>query len=115
MDMINRCVIVVKAKQPFLNWVHGLPDDGKKLTLDVIRHDSHVYLLPEFEMDDEQIELLREFYEAIFEQELAGWWTNPQAYPAPRTFEMFLEWFEVEFHSMVFDLLDDEAIEHEPL
>lgn len=113
MDMINRCVAVVKAKQPFLTWVNGLPGDGSKFTLDVIRRDSHVYLLPEYAMDDERVELLREFYEAIFEQELMGWWTDPRAHPAPRAFEMFLEWFEVEFHSVVFDLLDDEAIEHE--
>jgi hypothetical protein len=65
-------------------------------------------------MDDDQVELLQEFYEAIFERELMGWCTDPAAHPDARTFEMFLEWFEVEFHSMVFDLLDDEAIEHEP-
>ncbi len=65
-------------------------------------------------MDDEQGELLREFYELIFEQELMGWCTDPQTYPSPRTFEMFRKWFDVEFHSMVFDLIDDESIAHEP-
>jgi hypothetical protein len=113
MDLINRCVVVVKPKHPFLSWANGLPDVRSKFTLDVVRSDTHAYLFPEYEMEDERVELLRENYEAIFEQELMGWCTNPQAHPDRRTFEMFLEWFEVEFHSMVFDVLDDETIEHE--
>jgi hypothetical protein len=114
MDLINRCVAVVKAKQSFLTWANGLPDGGAKTTLDRVNSDSHVYLLPEYAMDDEREELLREFYEVIFERELMGWCTDPRTHPTPRTFDMFLKWFAVEFHSMVFDLLDDEAIEHEP-
>jgi len=34
-------------------------------------------------------------------------------WPDKITYEMFLEWFDVEFHSMVFDSLKDD-IEKEP-
>jgi hypothetical protein len=54
MDLINRCVVVVKVKQPFSTWANGLPDAGSKTTLDRINSDSHVYLFPEYAMGDEQ-------------------------------------------------------------
>jgi hypothetical protein len=31
------------------------------------------------------------------------------------TLAMFREWFEVEFHSIVLDLIEDEEIMHEPV
>ena len=81
---------------------------SESVTLESLREDTSAYLLPEYGDDRERDEILREFLE------LFGWWTDEQAHPAERTFQMFQEWFEVEFHSMVVDLLEDE-IESEPL
>jgi hypothetical protein len=70
-------------------------------------------LLPEYADNRDRGEILREFYEVIFEEELLGWWTDGQPHPSDRTFQMFQEWFDVEFHSMVVDLLEEE-IESDP-
>jgi hypothetical protein len=113
MRAINRCVASVKAKQPFLEWAKRLPDPMAGMTLAALNDDSHAYLLPEYEMVDDQVQLLAEFYDEIFVQELTGWHTDERAFPEKRTLAMFQEWFDVEFHSMVLDLIDDEAIEHE--
>jgi hypothetical protein len=113
MRAINRCVAIVKAKQPFLEWAKRLPDPMAGITLAALNDDSHAYLLPEYEMVDDQVQILAEFYDEIFVQELAGWHTDERAFPKKRTLAMFQEWFEVEFHSMVLDMIDDEGIEHE--
>jgi hypothetical protein len=106
MDLINRCVLIVKAKEPFLEWVRRLPDPERSMTLSQLNEDSHAYLLPEYEMDEDREALLAECYDDIFYHELMGWWTDESAYPASRSLEMFKEWFSVEFHSSVVDLGD---------
>ena len=60
MMAINRCVAIVKAKQPFLDWAKGLPDPPTEITLATFHVDSHAYLLPEFEMVDDQVAILAE-------------------------------------------------------
>ena len=43
----------------------------------------------------------------MFDAELNDWYTDPALWPQSRDFEMFVAWFDVEFHSGVFDLCDD--------
>jgi hypothetical protein len=105
--MINRSAIVVRAKQPFLDWLLNLPDPvGPDMTLDLVNHEPHVYLLPEYGFGHERDELIDQFYDIVFETELAGWWTEEQGWPSNRTVEMFKQWFDVQFHSAVEDLVD---------
>jgi len=59
MNEVNRSVFVVRAKEPFLQWLNSLPDPGD-FTLDEVNRDSTAYLLPEFEDDDEMEKLLGE-------------------------------------------------------
>jgi hypothetical protein len=47
MKKVNRSVIVVRAKEPFLQWLNSLPDPGK-FTLDEVNQDSTTFLLPEY-------------------------------------------------------------------
>ena len=108
MDLINRCVVIVKAKEPFLQWIRTLPDPDKSVTLSQLNDDSNAYLLPEYEMDEDREALLAECYDDIFYHELMGWWTDERAHPTPRSLKMFKEWFSVEFHSSVVDLGDTE-------
>ena len=103
---INRAVLVVKPKQPFLAWAHSLDDESKDLTLERLREDCTAYLIPEIQFDSEQHQVLGRCFELLFEEELEAWHTEPKDWPQYRNLEMFLEWFEVEFHSLVFDLCD---------
>jgi hypothetical protein len=48
--------------------------------------------------------MARPYFKAIFEEELNGWHRREREWPARRTYETFLAWFEVEVHSMVIDL-----------
>ena len=103
---VNRSVLVVKPKQPFLAWALSLDDEIKDLTLESLRKDCTAYLVPEIEFDSDQHQVLEWCFELLFEEQLDGWHTEPKDWPQNRNLEMFLEWFEVEFHSLVFDLCD---------
>ncbi len=99
--MLNRGVLIVWPKQPYLDWAAQLDDSG--LVPDP-ESEKTVYLIPEFDSDDEAWEILEDVYAEVFERELDGWHTDDAAWPENRTFAMFKEWFDIELHSVVEDL-----------
>lgn len=107
MSEINRSLILLKPKQPFLDWAHSLDKESNKFTLQELAHDSIAYLIPELWEDADQDEFFKSSCELFWEEQLAGWWTDEADWPKQRDFQMFLEWFDVEFHSLVFDLCDE--------
>ncbi len=108
--MLNRAVLIVRPKQPYLDWAAGMDDSG--LIPDPLGEQT-VYLIPNFESDDEAQEILEEIYSEVFEHELWDWHSDEEAWPQDRDFRMFLEWFKVELHSVVEDLCDDEISDDE--
>ena len=107
MSEINRSLVTLKPKQPFLDWSRTLDDEDKDLTLKQLAEDSTAYLIPELWQDSDQQSLLESHYDVLFEEQLGEWWTDETAWPQKRDLKMFLDWFEVEFHSLVFDLGDE--------
>ena len=108
--MLNRAALIVRPKQPYLNWAAGLDDSG--LVPDVAGEKT-VYLIPEFETDEEGQQILRQVYAEVFERELFGWHTDESAWPEKRDFQTFLKWFSVEFHAVVEDVVSDALIDDE--
>jgi hypothetical protein len=108
--MLNRAVLIVRPKQPYLAWAAGLDDSG--LVPDV-QGEQTAYLIPSFEDDDEAEEVLAEVYSIVFDLELDGWHTDESAWPKNRTLAMFKEWFHIELHSVVEDLVDDEIVDED--
>lgn len=104
--MINRCVLTVKVKQPFLDWLHALPDPPRPITLARANQDTAAYLLPVYEYDDDKERILETYYDLVFEELLMGWWTDRAGWPSARDLRTFKKWFDVEFHSIAFDLVD---------
>lgn len=104
--------MVVKPKQPFLDWILSVDEDDAHLELETLRKDSNAYLIPEWETDEEQTEILLWCADFVFEEELWAWYTDKDLWPIKRDAEMFNEWFDVEFHSLVFDVDDETPLEH---
>ena len=50
-------------------------------------------------------------YVEIFERELDGWHTDPSAWPQKRDFKTFQEWFSIDLHSVIEDLMDDVLVD----
>jgi hypothetical protein len=104
-EMMNRCVVVAKAKEPFLEWLKGLPDPCDA-TLERVNREATAYLLPDFEEEPEWERILRRYAGAIFEDQLAAWWLDEADWPARRDLRTFKTWFHVEVHPIVLDLAD---------
>ncbi len=114
MDMVNRSAIVVKLAQPFLDWLHQVDPTSGDLTLDNLAREPTIYLLPEWESNEEKLEHLRELSNSIFEEQLNGWYRDREVWPSQRDLNAFLGWFDCSFHSMIMDLCD-EPIEYEDM
>jgi hypothetical protein len=106
MSIVNRCVITVKAKKPFFAWLECLPNPPK-VTLAEVNEDATAYLVPSYRFDDEREGILKYCFDAIFREQLMAWWQNEAQWPPDRDLRLFNEWFDIELHSTVFDLLDE--------
>jgi hypothetical protein len=110
MVTLNRSAIVVKPKQPFLDWLHATDPTSLELTLLHLTREPTIYLIPECDTDEDVAEVLRELCEEIFEEQLAGWYTDISTWPRDRSFDVFCRWFDYQHHSMLIDLCDEPLI-----
>lgn len=107
---LNRSAIVVKPKQPFLDWLHAADPTSLELTvLDLVREPT-IYLIPECDTNEDVADVLRGLCEEIFEEQLAGWYTDTSTWPPDRGFEVFCRWFDYQHHSMLVDLCNEPLV-----
>lgn len=102
---INRNCFIVKPKKPFFDWINTIFDD--KMQIDK-KEEHNVYLIREFDSNEQIIAWIERNYKNIFENELNDWYTDESRWPKNRTLGVFKSWFEVEVNSMVIDLEDFE-------
>ena len=110
--MVNRSALIVRAKEPFREWLMSLPD-SEDVSLHEINEDNSVYLIPEYEDDLEKDKILKLMYKEIFEEQLEDWWREEKDWPKKRNLSLFKKWFDVEFHSVVIDFVGDELVSEE--
>jgi len=106
MDHVNRMAVVVFAREPVVDWLNGI-DSENPVWMGSLAERGNVYLIPEFEDIDEAEGHLEEIFDEIFTNELAEWHTDKSLWPTDRTFEMFLEWFDVVYDVGVFDTVGE--------
>jgi len=109
--VLNRSAIIVRPRQPFLDWALQLDDSGLVPNSD---GEQTVYLIPEYDDDIDAMHVLSDTYDIIFQTELLSWHTRESDWPKNRSFAMFRDWFAFEFHSIVddlcgYDITDDEG------
>ena len=93
-----------------MDWLNELPDPDYPFTLTEFQTDYTVLLLPVFGNDLQAIKFIKKIYKGVFEKELYSWCTDSDYWPAKRDYKTFLQWFEIEFHSEVFDTVDKAII-----
>lgn len=101
--MLNRSAVIVRPKQPFLDWVRDVDDEDAP----PVRADDMgptLYLVPVSEDPADAERILKRVFAEIFCRELEGWFTDEECWPTDRTFRMFKEWFEIEHVEMVEDV-----------
>lgn len=112
--MLNRSAIVLTKKRPFLDWVRSLPDPmSSDTTLAQLDQDRGVYLMPEWEMREDRDEMLADSFDLLFRRELVGWHRLESDWPQKRTLKMFKKWFDVEFHSVIDDLVGGPLVDED--
>ena len=104
---INRCLVMVIPKQPFIEWENSVFPDLPMNPEDIIECNS--YLIQENSLFDEPKAALKKYWKKIFEEQLVGICTDKSKWPKQLTWKLFSEWFDCRFSSMVIDL------EKEPL
>ncbi|MEI6091434.1 MAG: hypothetical protein WCR42_13350 [bacterium] len=107
-EHINRCAIVVKQKQPFLDWINNIyPESPLEKP-----EEGNIYLVREKDFIEEIEKWLKRHFDEIFQNELNDWHTDQNDWPQKRTFKIFTEWFDYEIHTMILDI-EDTIIEKE--
>lgn len=107
---INRTVVLLGPKQPFLDWLNNVDPDDQALTVDDLRDDNEVFLIPQFNDNSDSEKWVETRWSFLFEHMLMGWVDEDTLWPQDRTLEMFREWFNIEIHTMAWDLSDEPLI-----
>lgn len=113
MRVLNRSAIVVRPKQPFLDWLHVVDPTSAALTLTNLTREPTIYLVDECDDSDDERACLQAVHAAIFDDKLDGWWRDRATWPTPRSLAVFRNWFDCQFHSTLIDLADEPFIEEE--
>jgi len=113
----NRTLYVVRATEEMLTWVNSLKDtEGDQLSLEEVNEDSSAYLL---DSSDELEEMaphdllataVEENWEEWFLMELRSWTQDEKEWPQEISLEMFEEWFDVSYHSMIVDMSEEDYL-----
>lgn len=115
MAAINRSALILRPNRPFLDWVNSLPlkEGEKRYTLQQVRDDPTVYLVPDYDFISDIERWVFEEFDTFFKDQLVGWWTKESDWPQMRTLAMFKDWFDMEILSGVDDSLEDDIEENE--
>ena len=113
MQSTNRLAVVVKPKQPFIDWLNSIPDDSFNYTLEKLSTNNISFLIPIYDHPDDIIKYIRKNCKTIFEWELWGWITAKELWPKNINWKTFNEWFDIEVNSEVFDLVSEDIEKEE--
>lgn len=100
MKIINRGYISVTSLKPFHEWV-GTFEDEDDMGQDELQ-EPNIYLITEDFFDVEPI--IEQHFKKIFANELSMITENEEDWPQDRNIEVFLQWFQLDFGTTVFDV-----------
>lgn len=109
--VVERSIVVLKPKQQFLDWVNLSLATSSETVLDLasIRIDCNSYLIPEVSEIEDGVAYVDEFFESLFQLELASWTEDQTLWPQELTLKMFWEWFDVEISPTLIDIAGDDT------
>ncbi|MFK0570861.1 hypothetical protein [Endozoicomonas sp.] len=100
MKFINRCVITLKPKPEFIEWVKSL---GVELP-ETWDFEGGAYLFDEHESEESLVEGLSEEARAILENEFSVWTEDEDRWPETRDFAILKQLFTLHIAVAGFDL-----------
>lgn len=111
---IDRSAFVLIPKQPMFDWIMEVDPVPASLTLEDIRKDPDIFMVQQEKVEThvDADAWISKHWKPLFEHVLNDWYTDEKLWPKNRTVKMFREWFDVQFHSMIWDL-EGAQITHE--
>jgi hypothetical protein len=113
MNLINRGVVVIKPKEPFLDWANRDLALSSPVTMEELRRDCTAILVPDLGSLEAALDYVEPLKPRLFEMELEAWDRDPANWPEERTSDLFDAWFALEVHSMVWDTVDTPIVKEE--
>ncbi len=114
---LNRSLVVIRYKQPYIDWVRIAGDAPMTITLEQANDDGDSFLLPTYEsssdpIDDTEdaIKWVEKRWRMFFEHLLESWILDEAEWPKKRSLKMFREWFDIEYKSIVWDMATEPLI-----
>lgn len=104
MRTINRNLFIVKPKEPFIEWINRVLKRDPPFILEQFIRDCTTYLIPESMSEEDAFQYIQSYKTHLFAVELNTWDKDQRTWPKGRTTAMFDHWFDLEFHSMIYDL-----------
>lgn len=103
MRTLNRAALIVRLKEPYLQWAASVDEDGSADT-ESLRNHASIYLVAQDPRGEQETAPLEDYFEQIFDMELEAWCLDEGKWPEQRDLKTFLEWFDVTGESLVTDL-----------
>jgi hypothetical protein len=111
MMTINRTLLIVAPKKPFIDWANSFEEDTSVIEPVSAYHSA--YLIPE-KYDESNFKIyLKKHFLTIFEEELYSMITDADIWPQKRDYKTFNEWFDTNACDTVFDLSQEPLIKEE--
>ena len=108
---INRAMVVLRYKQPYLDWVKSAGPSPMELTLEEANDDSEAFLVPAYDSlidpvdgTEDAVKWVEKRWRMLFEHILMSWIEDESAWPKKLTLKLFREWFDVEYRSLIWDI-----------
>ena len=99
---INRFAVTLVPTEACLDWVRSCPDGDNNTTMDEMRREPTIFLIPDAKVVPE--DFIRRHYKAMFEEELNSWYADPALWPKDLSFKSFKKFFAINISTVVYDL-----------
>lgn len=107
MKTINRGIAILKAKQPYLDWIESLPeaDEDTSFCLEDLNDDCMTFLVPEYGDNAQALEFILKKSKLILEMEFQAWDLREELWPKNRDRRLLKKMFDIEIHSQIIELM----------
>lgn len=112
--MVNRGAVILKYKEPFIQWINEADpiENTSVITISQANQERTVYLISDGDAENIK-KWIRANHITLFENELEGWYTDESLWPKKRDYKTFMQWVDVECHSVILDTVGGEIYDDE--
>ena len=104
MEAVNRSVVIVRYKPPFIKWANSRMADGIERSREYFEDNRTAVLIPKQDGEKEARVYVEKIWNKLFEEILADWNNLEILWPQNRSKKMFHQWFSIEFQQTVIDV-----------